>query len=193
MPVKAYIYDTGILDNPDPAENEVDPALLRIPAPQLKGTFAKAYDVLTRIVSKVGWDELLRYRSLAFVMEAEYRSQKAEESKLKSPTRPVFPAEVSASPKSATETVQAPVERLATPTSASVASPIPVITIRSPRSDAEVSPRVPSPTTGTDAEKPTDSEISEGSEPTSNGAAKLSHKKLCERWLDSLFLFVHSS
>ncbi|KAF9980857.1 hypothetical protein BGZ75_007890 [Mortierella antarctica] len=37
--------------------------------------------LLTRLVSKIGWDELLRCRSLVFVMEEEYRMQKeAEES-----------------------------------------------------------------------------------------------------------------
>jgi len=37
----------------------------------------KAYALLIQIVSKVGWDELLRYRSNAFVMEEEYRVQRA--------------------------------------------------------------------------------------------------------------------
>ncbi|ORX67987.1 chaps-domain-containing protein [Linderina pennispora] len=42
--------------------------------PTLKGTFARAYDYLTRMVSIVGWDELLQLRSQAFVMEDEYRN-----------------------------------------------------------------------------------------------------------------------
>ncbi|KAG0015841.1 hypothetical protein BGZ80_009589 [Entomortierella chlamydospora] len=58
-----------------------DLALLRLPAPSLRGTYASAYNLLTRLVSKIGWDELLRCRSLVFVMEEEYRMQKeAEES-----------------------------------------------------------------------------------------------------------------
>ncbi|KAF9356918.1 hypothetical protein BGX26_004550 [Mortierella sp. AD094] len=60
---------------------EADLALLRLPAPSLRGTYASAYNLLTRLVSKIGWDELLRCRSLVFVMEEEYRMQKeAEES-----------------------------------------------------------------------------------------------------------------
>lgn len=60
---------------------QADPALVRLPAPSLRGTFASAYNLLTRLVSKIGWDELLRCRSLVFVMEEEYRMQKeAEES-----------------------------------------------------------------------------------------------------------------
>ncbi|KAG0200942.1 hypothetical protein BGX28_006117 [Mortierella sp. GBA30] len=58
-----------------------DPNLQRLPAPALRGTFSSAYNLLTRLVSKIGWDELLRCRSLVFVMEEEYRMQKeAEES-----------------------------------------------------------------------------------------------------------------
>lgn len=51
-------------------------ALLRLPAPGLRGTFAKAYALLTHLVSKIGWDELLKTRSVVFVMEEEYRLHK---------------------------------------------------------------------------------------------------------------------
>jgi hypothetical protein len=43
--------------------------LLRLPAPSLRGTFAKAYNLLARLVSLIGWDELLKCRSQVFVME----------------------------------------------------------------------------------------------------------------------------
>ncbi|KAJ8087664.1 bud site selection protein [Marasmius tenuissimus] len=58
-------------------DDEADPALLRLPAPALRGTWARAYALLTKLVSKVGWDELLKTRSVVFVMEEEYRMQKA--------------------------------------------------------------------------------------------------------------------
>jgi hypothetical protein len=54
-----------------------------LPAPALHGTFAKAYSLLTRLATKVGWDDLLRFRSAVFVMEEEYRMQKAQEEKRK--------------------------------------------------------------------------------------------------------------
>jgi hypothetical protein len=50
--------------------------LLRLPAPGLRGTFAKAYALLALLVSKIGWDELLKTRSVVFVMEEEYRLHK---------------------------------------------------------------------------------------------------------------------
>ena len=77
LPVKQFIADSQILDN-DGAEDDTDPALMRLPAPALRGTFAKAYELLCRLVSEIGWDELLKSRSAVFVMEEEYRNQKAQ-------------------------------------------------------------------------------------------------------------------
>ena len=59
-------------------DDEADPALLRLPAPGLRGTWSRAYALLTRLVSQIGWDELLKTRSSVFVMEEEYRMQKAQ-------------------------------------------------------------------------------------------------------------------
>jgi hypothetical protein len=53
---------------------------LRLPAPGLRGTFAKAYHLLTLLASKIGWDELLKTRSQVFVMEEEYRLHKTHAS-----------------------------------------------------------------------------------------------------------------
>ncbi|CAG8500483.1 6553_t:CDS:10, partial [Ambispora leptoticha] len=78
LPIKTEIANAG-LDEDNGRDNEVDVALLRLPAPSLRGTFAKAYSLLTRLVSKIGWDELLKCRSSVFVMEEEYRLQKAAE------------------------------------------------------------------------------------------------------------------
>ncbi|KAI8923972.1 Chs5p-Arf1p-binding proteins-domain-containing protein [Entophlyctis helioformis] len=73
----------SIFDENDPRENEVHPELQRLPSLTLRGTFLKAYNLLIRIVSKVGWDDLLKFRSLVFVMEDEYRIHRSivEESK----------------------------------------------------------------------------------------------------------------
>ncbi|KAF8156857.1 chaps family protein [Crassisporium funariophilum] len=59
-------------------DDECEPALQRLPAPGLRGTWARAYALLTRLVSQIGWDELLRTRSQVFVMEEEYRMQKTQ-------------------------------------------------------------------------------------------------------------------
>ena len=78
LPIKSYIVESGILaslENSE-ADNEADLALLRLPAPSLRGTFKKAYELLARLVGQIGWDDLLRTRSEVFVMEEEYRVQK---------------------------------------------------------------------------------------------------------------------
>ena len=63
-------------DQYDPKQDTVDPTLLKLPAASLKGTFAKAYKILTEITSQIGWDTLLKCRSSVFVMEEEYREEK---------------------------------------------------------------------------------------------------------------------
>lgn len=81
LPMKDYIAASGILDDEINAtqNNDADVALLRLPAPSLRGTFAKAYGLLAKLVSQIGWDELLKCRSQVFVMEEEYRMQKAHD------------------------------------------------------------------------------------------------------------------
>ncbi|KAG8926929.1 hypothetical protein FRC01_008206 [Tulasnella sp. 417] len=78
LPIKQFIADSNILDEDGAKDSDADVALLRLPAPGLRGTFAKAYALLARLVSQIGWDELLKTRSAVFVMEEEYRAQKAQ-------------------------------------------------------------------------------------------------------------------
>lgn len=54
----------------------VHPTLRKLHATTFKGTFSKAYALLTEITKKIGWDQLLRIRSQVFVMEEEYRHEK---------------------------------------------------------------------------------------------------------------------
>ncbi|CAG8515848.1 17540_t:CDS:10 [Acaulospora morrowiae] len=83
LPVKQDIINAGLYEEDSGRDNEADVALLRLPAPSLRGTFSKAYALLTRLVAKIGWDELLKCRSSVFVMEEEYRMQKAAEEERK--------------------------------------------------------------------------------------------------------------
>jgi hypothetical protein len=50
---------------------------LRLPSTSLKGTFLQAYLLLNEICNKIGWDDLLKHRSVVFVMEEEYRIHRA--------------------------------------------------------------------------------------------------------------------
>ncbi|PCH44766.1 chaps-domain-containing protein [Wolfiporia cocos MD-104 SS10] len=76
LPPKSSIIDI-LPERAKTEDDDADPALLRLPAPGLRGTWARAYALLTRLVSQIGWDELLKTRSSVFVMEEEYRMQKA--------------------------------------------------------------------------------------------------------------------
>lgn len=67
----------------------VHPTLRKLHATSFKGTFLKAYLLLTEITKKIGWDQLLRIRSEVFVMEEEYRHEKQ--------TTPHTPKDVNAS------------------------------------------------------------------------------------------------
>ncbi|GAA5898229.1 uncharacterized protein JCM6883_000965 [Sporobolomyces salmoneus] len=90
LPVKDFIAASGILDEENSSSNstDADVALLRLPAPSLRGTFAKAYVLLAKLVSQIGWDELLKCRSQVFVMEEEYRMHRAQDMTGDSPMAP---------------------------------------------------------------------------------------------------------
>ena len=65
------------IDESQGYDNElIHPSLRKLNAAGYKGTFLKAYSLLTDITAKIGWDQLLRIRSQVFVMEEEYRSEK---------------------------------------------------------------------------------------------------------------------
>jgi len=55
---------------------QVDPSLLNLRAAGYRGTFKQAYNILTEMTSKIGWDQLLKIRSTVFVMEDEYRNER---------------------------------------------------------------------------------------------------------------------
>jgi len=72
--IKDYISPSD--SNGDYREH-IRPDSLRLPATSLRGTFLKAYELLVKIVRKIGWNKLLYFRSSVFVMEEEYRVQRA--------------------------------------------------------------------------------------------------------------------
>lgn len=255
LPIKQFIADSGILDNPNSAnaaadsddENLADPTLLRLPAPSLRGTFKEAYRLLAKLVSVIGWDELLKARSQVFVMEEEYRMQKASTPVDEEPasaqlangveeedgaddaasTRAIHSAQPSVSYTAPTTVDEEDRGRMSVPS-----SPIPTIKVSS-ESDGErerlvaagiLSPKQGAQGLGISAEdlneaaqtevksevpevqKPAqsaaDDSSTESQQPTptsstsqSQEASSLSfsNKRLCERWLDNLFMVSRMS
>ncbi len=75
------VLPESMLDEIDESQQSYDgdlvhSSLRKLHAAGYKGTFHKAYSLLTEITSKIGWDQLLKVRSQVFVMEEEYRSEK---------------------------------------------------------------------------------------------------------------------
>ena len=75
------VLSESMLDEIDESQQAYDselvhPSLRKLHATGYKGTFLKAYSLLTEITAKIGWDQLLKIRSQVFVMEEEYRSEK---------------------------------------------------------------------------------------------------------------------
>ncbi|CRG92585.1 putative protein C31F10,16 [Talaromyces islandicus] len=67
--------DEGQPKQGDP-HDYVHPSLRKLHATSYQGTFMKGYDLLTKIAAAIGWDELLKIRSEVFVMEEEYRVER---------------------------------------------------------------------------------------------------------------------
>jgi hypothetical protein len=172
LPVKKFIADSNIVDEESTRDNEADVALLRLPAPGLRGTFANAYSLLAQLVAKLGWDELLKTRSQVFVMEEEYRAHKRTETIDESAP----PAEIPTI-RISTESARTPMGHARVPTSASVATNG---TIEAIPEDEEV-PAVEKPETA-------HAEVADG---VDEETSAFSNKRLCERWLDNLFLVLY--
>ncbi|EIW68211.1 hypothetical protein TREMEDRAFT_71943 [Tremella mesenterica DSM 1558] len=171
LPIKKFIADSNILDEDGSADNEADVALLRLPAPGLRGTFARAYSMLTLLVSKIGWDELLKTRSSVFVMEEEYRLHKT-----------VASVDLNGTDASSTDGIHSTVN---TP------SDIPTIRISSESTRGQINGVEHSSTSGHEPERPELAQVEENNSSIRVENSAFSNKRLCERWLDNLFLVLY--
>ncbi|KAL8908663.1 MAG: hypothetical protein Q9171_005345 [Xanthocarpia ochracea] len=208
MPEPAHItlpvLRESVLDEIDEVTNhdgeQVHPSLRKLHAAGYKGTFLKAYSLLTEITAKIGWDQLLRVRSQVFVMEEEYRSEKqtganqnatnpnASTTALRGTPSPVVngntksDGHTNGDTDSHAEDEEALHEKQASPT-----SPV------SPPSSATIADE--------SIEKPehtiTPEVVKSGNDDAANDASKVPkytqfhNKRLCERWLDNLFMVLY--
>ena len=220
LPVKAPIAEI-LPEREKTDDDEADSALQRLPAPGLRGTWARAYALLTRLVSRIGWDELLKARSAVFVMEEEYRMQKAHaDIAAVSREEPVADDDASikgvrAPPSAGREDSPRSSSNGQSPTSTHVGdaeSTIPTIRI-STESAREESLRAEkaaaaSKTNGLEntngdavvggLQQPAqaaagdgDGEGKEATQPGTQESFSFSNKRLCERWLDNLFMVLY--
>lgn len=160
----------------------VHPTLRKLHASSFKGTFLKAYILLTEITKKIGWDQLLKIRSQVFVMEEEYRNEKATVSLHSNHSRNASTVALrSASPSPQTNGHGEAEE----PESSETASGN-----DEPTSAVEASENLEKP-----AHTVTSAEVHAGSdEPNemhNSGYTQFRNKRLCERWLDNLFMVLY--
>lgn len=162
----------------------VHPTLRRLGAASYKGTFQKAYMLLTEITKRIGWDQLLKIRSQVFVMEEEYRSERQAPSVQPSGSRNASTTAIKGpeTPQpnghgSPSETAQADDEtdepQAADSLTADVSKPSHTVTVHATATSGPDTPQPP----------PAD--------PAHQTYTQFRHKRLCERWLDNLFMVLY--
>ncbi|KAL4073639.1 Chs5p-Arf1p-binding proteins-domain-containing protein [Scleroderma yunnanense] len=240
IPLKRQISDL-LPEKQRTEDDEADPALLRLPAPALRGTWARAYALLTRLVSDIGWDELLKTRSAVFVMEEEYRMQKAQvdiqNATLKQRTRStaegasdggstimhddgvtnpsesvILTADDDASTRAVYSSVGSKMSALSDKTDDEGLSPSSSIPIIRVSTESEIEKELAESSRATANGKDKDGDVSGLTSPTlekpvaaaaneevesapststPQEAFSFTNKRLCERWLDNLFMVLY--
>lgn len=184
---------------------QVDPSLLNLRAASYRGTFKKAYDILTEMTAKIGWDQLLKIRSNVFVMEDEYRTEKQEatqpaSSVKRTPSTDGLRGTPDQTVNQDDETEDEEAEKLdeATSKAEEASEEVPATNGTSEQDKIEKPSNVIDP-----GEAKADSEVcfiyiscrikANNSQTTKNDEhlSKLNTKRLCERWLDSLFMVLY--
>ena len=170
----------------------VHPSLRKLQAATYQGTFLKAYNLLTKITKSIGWDQLLRTRSQVFVMEEEYRTERKTAPKPFS-SRNASTVALSGTP-SGTNPGQLRIDGDEGEddideghTEASSAQSQPNGRAENSMSAAEKSMHKPEPVVASEVGK----SGSEDPDPSHRGYSQFQNKRLCERWLDSLFMGLY--
>ncbi|KAL2756498.1 hypothetical protein ACRALDRAFT_1042467 [Sodiomyces alcalophilus JCM 7366] len=171
---------------------QVDPSLLNLRAAMYKGTFKQAYSILTEMARKIGWDQLLRIRSTVFVMEDEYRTEKQEATAQSSPNKRTASTDgLRGTPDPTTNGDQSDDEDGGAEEAKSA---------EGDAAEAAEAEEVNGDASGgpTSVEKPPQTinagEVKSEAEAGHQGdehLSKLNNKRLCERWLDSLFMVLY--
>lgn len=172
--------DEGQPKQGDP-HDYVHPSLRRLHAATYQGTFLKAYSLLTKVAAAIGWDQLLRVRSEVFVMEEEYRTERQH-----------------STPKNSIHTNDD-----ASPNETNGSSeqengdhgPVDTVTEITANGDdhqqadqqAEHSIERPEQTVASEVVK----SGKEDPDPSHSSYTQFRNKRLCERWLDNLFMVLY--
>ncbi|KAK4109080.1 budding site selection protein [Canariomyces notabilis] len=171
---------------------QVDPSLLNLRAAAYRGTFKQAYSILTEMTAKIGWDQLLKIRSNVFVMEDEYREK--HESAQQS-----YPKKRNASTDAIRGTPD-PATNGDSPEDGNGAEGAEADEADNESDEDSVAHTLAVPNgnkSAKDIERPSSAlgpeEVAKADESASseNHFSRLNNKRLCERWLDSLFMVLY--
>ncbi|KAF1959533.1 chaps-domain-containing protein [Byssothecium circinans] len=191
LPIMPEAICDEIEDNNVDDVELVHPTLRKLHAAGFKGTFLKAYKLLTEITKKIGWDQLLRIRSQVFVMEEEYRHEKqnitqqhphnASTTALRSPSpTPKTNGETNVEAHGEVEEVSESEE----PTNGEASSSAVVA--------AQDAIEKPSHTVASEVVKAGSEDPSTTTDdPSQQNYTHFQNKRLCERWLDNLFMVLY--
>lgn len=165
-----------------PEVDMVHPTLRRLAAGNYKGTFHKAYMLLTQITKKIGWDQLLKTRSQVFVMEEEYRAEKqtaAPVEKNRNASTTALRGDDTPQPNGHGE-----------PEAASETTDEPHDDGEPSAADSHLDPDVSKPDTTITVRSATETP-QPPTDPSHQDYTQFQHKRLCERWLDNLFMVLY--
>ncbi|KAL5340111.1 Chs5p-Arf1p-binding proteins-domain-containing protein [Aspergillus crustosus] len=165
--------DEGQPKQGDP-HDYVHPSLRRLHAATYQGTFLKAYNLLTKIAAAIGWDQLLRARSEVFVMEEEYRTERKHSTPRQSIHTDDSPEETNGN--SGQENGDGIPEDTVTE-----------IVNGDDRPQAEHSIERPEQTVASEVVK----SGNDDPDPSHSSYTQFKNKRLCERWLDNLFMVLY--
>ncbi|KAF8460495.1 Chs5p-Arf1p-binding proteins-domain-containing protein [Kalaharituber pfeilii] len=199
LPILSEALIDELSDDSDPKHEMVDPNLLKLPAATLKGTFLKAYKLLTEITAKIGWDALLKYRSSVFVMEEEYRNEKTaaeqlEKEKTASTTALRGTSPVPPSPGNGSlNGDENDTERRSNLPDENEKEEDESKVVEVNELGTNDAPAIERPEQTVDAEE-VKGTTDDPQAPAESAARKYTHfqnKRLCERWLDNLFMLLY--
>ncbi|KAI9660092.1 MAG: hypothetical protein M1821_001444 [Bathelium mastoideum] len=160
----------------------VHPTLRKLHAAGFKGTFLKAYILLTEIAKKIGWDHLLRVRSQVFVMEEEYRHERHVSTSQPANSRNASTTALRGTPTPQVnghdEGEESNDERKSTGDGGNATDAA---------AAADQSLEVPGHTVASEVVKAGSDEP----DPSQSNYTQFQNKRLCERWLDNLFMVLY--
>ncbi|GAB1319376.1 bud site selection protein [Madurella fahalii] len=172
---------------------QIDQSLLNLRAAAYRGTFKQAYSILTEMTAKIGWDQLLKIRSNVFVMEDEYREKHESGPQNYSTRRNASTDALRGTPDPATngDAAEGAEEEGVEEGEAAKKE-----TGAETDTDSVAHTLVPNGRPE-DIERPSsavDPELvknGDDSTPNDDHFSRLNNKRLCERWLDSLFMVLY--